>query len=123
MLLGEKFQNPIPLYRTAPPSAAAGSGGGGDASHRESRGTRDCCSGGLRIGIVWKFRQTKNRDRAGGKRARTAFASLDASGNGEPDSPDGEDHLMPPLHELFLDLNLPLVLLPLSADESERNRL
>lgn len=53
----------------------------------------------------------------------TVFASFDSSGNGEPDFPDGEDHLVPKLHEFFLDLNFPPTPLPLSADESERNRL
>lgn len=35
----------------------------------------------------------------------TVVASLEAGGDGEPDSSDGEDHLAPPLHQLVTHVN------------------
>lgn len=56
---------------------------------------------------------------------RTVFASFNTSRNSKPNSSDREDHLMPPIHEFFLDFNLPLALLPLSTTTkySKRYRL
>lgn len=48
---------------------------------------------------------------------------LDAGGDDEPEPPDGEDHLVPPVHELVLHLDgpLPALLPPVPApNESHR---
>lgn len=48
----------------------------------------------------------------------TVFAGLDASGDGEPETADGENNLLPQLHQIILLYNylcLPPFLPPISA--------